>query len=130
GKIEATLAEIDPKGALAIEHAALSRALADLQAIFMAMPAKLQESLYHVGLQGNRILFATAEVVIGWLLVKQGIVAGQRHEAASEKDRDFYQGKLAAIRFYARNVLPGVTLTRKLIEQGTLELLDVPEAAF
>ena len=79
---------------------------------------------------GNRILFATSEVVIGWLLLKQGIVAAKKRETATEKDRDFYQGKLAAIRFYARNVLPGVTLTRKLFEQGTLELLEVPEAAF
>ncbi|MCY1011058.1 acyl-CoA dehydrogenase C-terminal domain-containing protein [Nannocystis pusilla] len=108
----------------------MSRALADLQGIFMTMPQKLQESLYHVGFQGNRILFALAEVVIGWLLLRQGAVAAERRETATDKDRDFYQGKLAAIRFYARNVLPGVTLTRKLIEQGTLELLEVPEGAF
>ena len=130
GKIEATLAEVDTKGPLAVEHAALSKALADLQGIYMTMPGKLQESLYHVGLQGNRVLFATAEVVIGWLLLRQGIIAAERRETASDKDRDFYQGKLAAVRFYVRNVLPGVTLTRKLIEQGTLELLDVPEGAF
>ena len=112
---------------LAIDPA---KALADLQGIYMTMPAKLQESLYHVGFQGNRILFATAEVVIGWLLLRQAVVAAGRRETAAEKDRDFYQGKLAAVRFYVRNVLPGVTLTRKLIEQGTLELLDVPEGAF
>lgn len=130
GQIEATLREVDPSGPLGVEHAALSRALGDVQGIYMGMLGKLQESIYHVGLQGNRILFATAEVVIGWLLLKQGIVAAARRETASDRERDFYQGKLAAIRFYARNVLPGVTLTRKLIEQGTLELMDVPEAAF
>lgn len=130
GEIEGTLKEVDPGGPLAVEHAALSRALGDLQGIFMGMLGKLQESIYHVGLQGNRILFATAEVVIGWLLLRQAIVAAGKRETASEKDRDFYQGKLATVRFYARNVLPGVTLTRKLIEQGTLELMDVPESAF
>lgn len=130
GQVEATLKVIDPSGPLSVEHAALSKALGDLQGIYMAMMGKVQESVYHVGFQGNRILFATAEVVIGWLLVKQGIVAAARRETATEKDRDFYQGKLAAIRFYARNVLPGVTLTRKLVEQGTLELMDVPEGAF
>lgn len=130
GQVEATLASVDPNGPLGVEHAALSRALGDLQGIYMAMLGKVQESVYHVGFQGNRILFATAEVVIGWLLLKQGIVAAAKRETATERDRDFYQGKLAAIRFYARNVLPGVTLTRKLVEQGTLELLEVPETAF
>ncbi len=129
-QVEATVKSIDPSGPLGVEQAALARALADLQGIYMSMIGKVQESVYHVGFQGNRILFATAEVVIGWLLLKQGIVAAAKRETASERDRDFYQGKLAAIRFYARNVLPGVTLTRKLIEQGTLELMDVPEAAF
>ena len=129
-QVEATVKSIDPSGPLAVEQAALGKALADLQGIYMAMIGKAQESVYHVGFQGNRILFATAEVVIGWLLLKQGIVAAAKRETASERDRDFYQGKLAAIRFYARNVLPGVTLTRKLVEQGTLELMDVPESAF
>ena len=129
-QVEATVKSVDPSGPLAVEQAALGKALADLQGIYMAMIGKAQESVYHVGFQGNRILFATAEVVIGWLLLKQGIVAAAKRETASERDRDFYQGKLAAIRFYARNVLPGVTLTRKLVEQGTLELMDVPESAF
>jgi alkylation response protein AidB-like acyl-CoA dehydrogenase len=127
---QATLAEVDPKGPLGVEHAALSRALTDVEGLYAAVLGKLGESLYHVGLQGNRILFATAEVVIGWLLLRQAVVAAAARETARDGDRDFYDGKLAAVRFYARNVLPGVTLARKLAEQSTLELMDVPEAAF
>ncbi len=130
GRVMATLGEIDANGPLAIEHAALSRALGDLQGMYAAMLGKLGESLYHVGLQGNRVLFATAEVVIGWLLVRQAAVAAQARETAREGERAFYDGKLAAVRFYARNVLPGITLARKLAEQSTLELMEVPEAAF
>jgi hypothetical protein len=80
------------------------------------MIGKLGESLYHVGLQGNRILFATAEVVIGWLLLRQAVVAAAARETARDGDRDFYDGKLAAVRFYARNVLPGSPWSRKLVE--------------
>ena len=76
------------------------------------------------------MLFATAEVVIGWLLVRQASVAAAARETARDDERNFYAGKLAAVRFYARNVLPGLTLTRKLVEQTTLELMDVPESAF
>ncbi len=129
-KIQGTLGAIDASGPLAVEHAALSRALGDVQGIYGAMMGKLGESLYHAGLQGNRILFATAELVIGWLLVRQATIALAARDAASGADRDFYEGKLAAVRFYARNVLPGITLVRKLVEGSTLELMDVSESAF
>ena len=102
----------------------------DVQGIYGAMMGKLGESLYHAGLQGNRILFATAELVIGWLLVRQAPIALAALPKASDADRGFYEGKLAAVRFYARNVLPGLTLTRKLVEGGTLELMELSEAAF
>jgi hypothetical protein len=129
-KIQGTLGSIDASGPLAVEHAALSRALVDVQGIYGAMMGKLGESLYHAGFQGNRILFATAELVIGWLLVRQAAVAVKARDAANASDREFYAGKLAAVRFFARNVLPGITLTRKLVEAGTLELMELSEAAF
>src|SRR5207249_5520787 len=56
-------------GELAVEQAALQQALADVQGIMAAMLGKLGQSVYHVGLEGNRILFALAELAIGWRLV-------------------------------------------------------------
>jgi hypothetical protein len=96
----------------------------------MAMLGKVQESPYHVGLQGNRILFALAEIVIGWLLVRHAAVADAAMAGASAGDRAFYAGKKAAARWYCDNVLPGIGHTRRLIEAGTLDLLEVPEEAF
>ena len=83
------------------DEQAMSRALADLQGIFMTMPGKLQESLYHVGFQGNRILFATAEVVIGWLLLRQGEArhgaenggTAQRQQRAAAQGPDSEHGR-------------------------------------
>ncbi|MCB9566729.1 MAG: acyl-CoA dehydrogenase [Myxococcales bacterium] len=137
-RIQATLAHLEAEGpeALVVEHQALTRALGDVQGIYGAMMGKIGDSLYHVGLQANRILFATAEIVIGWLLVRQAIVAHAALKALEEagstnlKELDFYRGKLAAVRFYCRNVLPEATLTRKMVEAGTLEVMDVPESAF
>jgi len=116
--------------ALAHERERLARGLGDVEGLFAAMLGKLGESPYHVGLQGNRILFALAEIVIGWLLVRHAAVAVDKIAGASGSDRAFYTGKRAAARWYCDNVLPGLTLTRKLIEAGTLELLEVPEEAF
>jgi hypothetical protein len=135
-RVQATVGELDGIAALEVEKNALTRALGDIQGIYGAMMGKLPESLYHAGLQGNRILFATAEAVIGWLLVRQGLVAHraltklEAESSTNEKELDFYRGKLAAVRFYCREVLPGLTLARKQVEGSSLELMDVPESAF
>jgi alkylation response protein AidB-like acyl-CoA dehydrogenase len=121
GQIDATVKELPEE--LALEKAALAKAHADVTAIFMAMMQKLPQSVYHVGFQGNRILFALAELVIGWRLVINAKVS-------LGKDDAFYRGKRAAARFYARNVLPGIGLARQLVEQGDLDLMDVPDDAF
>lgn len=112
---------------LSVEKAALQAAVADTQAIMMTMMGKLGESVYHVGLQGNRILFALAELVIGWRLAINAKVALGKLAGAQGDDAAFYKGKLAASRFYAQNVLPGIALARKLIEQGDLELMELPD---
>lgn len=124
------LAKSDEGGAaLAEDRAALGRALADVKGIFGAMMGKVGDSLYHVGLQGNRILFAVAELVIGWLWVRQA-AAALKGKAARPEEASFYDGKLAACRWWSKNVLPALTLTRKLVEASSLELMDVPDEAF
>jgi len=69
---------------LAIEKAALAAALGDVQAILAAMMGKLAQSVYHVGLEGNRILFALAELVIGWRLAVNAQVALRALPKASD----------------------------------------------
>ncbi len=130
GRIRATLDAKEGGDVLSHEREKLTRGLADVEGLFGSMLGKLGESPYHVGFQGNRILAALAEVVIGWLLIRHSAVAHAKLAGASADDKNFYTGKIAAARWYADNVLPGLTLTRKLVENGTLELLDVPEEAF
>ena len=112
---------------LGVEQAALGAALGDVQAIVMAMLGKLGQSVYHAGLQGNRILSALAELVIGWRLVVSAQVALARIGAATAEDKAFYRGKLAAARWYAKEVLPGLGHARKLIEASDLDLMELPD---
>jgi alkylation response protein AidB-like acyl-CoA dehydrogenase len=116
--------------ALTNERAALERALGDVKGIYGAMMTKVSESLYHVGLQGNRILFATAELLIGWLLVRHAAVAQDKLAGSVDDEKAFLEGKIASARWYTKNVLPALTLTRKLVEQSSLELMELPDAAF
>ncbi len=130
GRVRDSLAGELRHPALAEERAALEAALDDLNGVFGAMMAKSTESLYHVGLQGNRVLFALADVVAGWLLLRHAAVALAKREGAAEADRAFYDGKVASARWWARNVLPGVGHTRSLIERSSLELMDLADEAF
>ncbi len=128
-EIQATLDSADGGEALAAERAALATALQDLQGLMGTMMEKTSESLYHVGMQGNRVLAALAETVIGWLLVRHAAVALARKQA-NPADSDFYDGKVAAVRFYCREVLPNVGHARKMVEQSTLDLMSIPEEQF
>ena len=82
----------------------------------------------------TRLLMALGDLVIGWLLARQAEVAlaaldGQ-DAGLSDRDRAFYQGKLATSRFFAQTVLPRLTVERRAVEETTLELMELPEEAF
>jgi alkylation response protein AidB-like acyl-CoA dehydrogenase len=130
GRIRQTLETQEGGAALMPERARLATALEDLEAGFGALMEKLGESLYHVGLQGNRLLFALAELVIGWLLVRHAAVAQGKRAAASGPDAAFYEGKVASARFFAQEVLPGISHAAKRVAESSLQLMEVSEEAF
>jgi alkylation response protein AidB-like acyl-CoA dehydrogenase len=129
----------DGNGRLKTERAALAEGAAHVEAMLAAMTgfvvASLErpEEVYKVGLSSVRLLLAFGDLIIGWLLARQAEVAQRaldNADALAEADRDFYTGKLAAARFFATTVLPRLETDRKIIEHTTLDLMDVPEAAF
>jgi alkylation response protein AidB-like acyl-CoA dehydrogenase len=130
GEIKATVDSLGDVAALAVEKAALEKAHGDVGSIFMTMLGKVMQSPYHAGFQGNRVLFALAELVIGWRLVVQAKIALAKVDGAAGDDQAFYRGKLASARFFAKQVLPGIGLARRLVEQGDLDLMDVADETF
>jgi alkylation response protein AidB-like acyl-CoA dehydrogenase len=125
-------------GRLKAERAALADAAAQVEAIAGAMTSFLMASadqpaeVYKVGLNTVRLLMALGDLVIGWLLLTHAEVALRKLDeiAADSADHDFYAGKLAAARFFAATVLPRLAADRKIAEETTLDLMDLPEAAF
>ena len=90
--------------------------------------------IYRAGLNTTRLLIALGDLVIGWLLARQAEVAlaaldGQ-DAGLSDRDRAFYQGKLATARFFAQTVLPRLAAEREIVEATTLDLMELPEEAF
>ncbi|QDY81087.1 acyl-CoA dehydrogenase [Streptomyces qinzhouensis] len=123
---------------LAPARDALAKAAVDLEAIVGAMTNDLiatgedVRNIYKVGLNTTRLLYASGDVVVGYLLLRGAAVAAERLRsgAASAKDVPFYQGKIAAAKFFAANVLPGVSVERALAESVDGALMDLDEAAF
>ncbi|MFF4172035.1 acyl-CoA dehydrogenase [Streptomyces sp. NPDC001744] len=116
---------------------ALAKAAVDLEGIVGAMLTDLTatgedvRNIYKVGLNTTRLLMASGDVVVGYLLLKGAAVAAEKLAAgASGKDAAFYQGKIAAAKFFAANVLPGVSTERVLAEAVDGSLMDLDEAAF
>jgi hypothetical protein len=104
-----------------------------LTAMFGHLAAAQEDiaSLYKVGQNTSRLLLAVGDLVTAWLLVRQSEVAlAALAGAVAEKDRFFYEGKLAATRFFCTQVLPKLTAERAIVENTDNALMEVPEAAF
>ncbi|WP_037911560.1 acyl-CoA dehydrogenase [Actinacidiphila yeochonensis] len=121
---------------LAAAREQLARAAGDLEAIVGAMLTDLAateqdvRSIYMVGLNTSRLLLASGDVVVGFLLLRGAAVAAEKLATASGRDKAFYAGKVAAARFFAATVLPGLATERALAEGVDLDVMDVPEDAF
>ncbi|MCP9974052.1 acyl-CoA dehydrogenase [Streptomyces somaliensis] len=122
---------------LAGAREALAKAAVDLEAIVGSMLADLTatgedvRNIYKVGLNTTRLLMASGDVVVGYLLLRGAAVAAEKLAAgASAKDVPFYRGKIAAAKFFAATVLPGVTTERLVAEDVDGSLMELDETAF
>ncbi|MFG1886554.1 acyl-CoA dehydrogenase [Micromonospora sp. NPDC049051] len=138
GEIQEFIATEAGNGQLKEERQALGKALAEIQNMIGVMTGWLGEAqggdtraLYKVGLSSRRFLLAIGDLVVGWLLQKQADVALKALAGeVSASDKAFYTGKVAAARFFAREVLPRIGADRRIIEGTDLDIMDLPEEAF
>ncbi|HND09770.1 MAG TPA: acyl-CoA dehydrogenase C-terminal domain-containing protein, partial [Pseudomonadota bacterium] len=132
-EVQATLAENAGGEELADARTSLGKALENVQVMLMALLGKMGESLYHVGLQGNRVLMALAEVLIAWLLIRHGALAVRKLAElpeGAESERGFYQGKIFSARYFATQVLPRLSFDRRQVEASDLAPMNLPVSAF
>jgi alkylation response protein AidB-like acyl-CoA dehydrogenase len=135
-EIKKFLADATAGEELAPARDELAKAAVALEAIVGAMLTDLAatekdvKSIYKVGLNTTRLLMAAGDVVVGYLLLKGAAVAAEKLGSASAKDKPFYQGKIAAAKFFAENVLPGVAMQRDIAEGIDQSLMELDEAAF
>jgi alkylation response protein AidB-like acyl-CoA dehydrogenase len=124
-------------GELRVERDLLAKGLEDVQGIVATMVGSLTASaedvtnIYKVGQNTSRLLLAVGDLVTAWLLLRQAGVALAALEAgATGRDKAFYEGKVAAARFFAAQALPLLAAQRAIAESVDNSLMEIPEAAF
>jgi alkylation response protein AidB-like acyl-CoA dehydrogenase len=124
-------------GSLRAERDLLAKGLEDVQGIVGAMVGALTASaedvtnVYKVGQNTTRLLLACGDLVTAWLLLRQAAVATAALDGgATGRDKAFYEGKVAAASFFARQVLPLLAAHRVVAEGVDNALMEVPEDAF
>jgi alkylation response protein AidB-like acyl-CoA dehydrogenase len=142
GEIKEFLAAESGNGRLKVERGLLEKALEDSEAMVATMVGQLMSAdpsaeggdlrnIYKVGLNTTRLLMVLGDVVCAWLLLRGADVALTRLGGeVSAKDKDFYEGKVAAAQFFARNVLPKISAERMIAEGVDLSVMDLAEEAF
>jgi len=120
----------------ATEKVELGKALEEMQAIIgllvthaMASQEKPEE-IYKCGLNTTRLLMSVGDVIISWLLLRQADIAASKIGSATGKEKDFYEGKIAASRYFIHNFLPLISATRAIVEREDGEIMKVSEGAF
>jgi alkylation response protein AidB-like acyl-CoA dehydrogenase len=147
--IRETIKAGGPGDAFESERALLEKGLEDAQAhlgtllthAMASLDETTRERIYLAGLHSTAFLYSLAEVTIGWLHLRHAVVAQEAIDALEgggatrlgrrrEDELEFYAGRVAAARWFLRNVMPKVTTRRLVAEQEDGALMGVPVGAF
>jgi len=141
-EIEAFLKNENADGRLKAERELLAQALKDAGELVGYLINTLMSAdesaeggdirnLYKVGLNTSRLLMTLGDVVCSWLLLRGAEVALEKLAGdLSPADKAFYDGKVAAAQFFARNYLPKISAELTIAEGTDLALMDLDEASF
>jgi len=141
-EVKEFIASAAGNGRLKVERELLEKALGDGEAIVATMIGQLMSAdpnaeggdlrnIYKVGLNTTRLLMVLGDIICSWLLLRGAEVAlAKLGGDLGDKDTAFYEGKVAAAQFFARNVLPKVASERVLAENIDLSVMDLAEEAF
>ncbi|MBS7662277.1 acyl-CoA dehydrogenase [Pseudomonas lalucatii] len=109
----------------------LEQLLARLQAVTLALLGDLMSGKVNRGLANSALyLKVFGHTVIGWRWLEQAIRAEQGLAGGQAADRDFYQGKLQAARYFLTWEVPACQHELALLEARDATCLDMRDAWF
>jgi hypothetical protein len=85
-----------------------------------------------IALSATRFLECFSEVLMGQLILEQGLLARKRLKEvdADSSDGIFYQGKVETAKYFCRNILTNVFARHMSLQQEDTSAMDIPEEAF
>lgn len=112
------------------EFKILIDAFEDYDAIITQLQKYNQEGkVQMMPLFSTRILHASSKLYCARLILDQGLLANKKLQELGQDhfDAKFYKGKIASARFFTKNVLPEIAVTRKVFEIGDTTAIDIDE---
>jgi alkylation response protein AidB-like acyl-CoA dehydrogenase len=85
-----------------------------------------------IALSATRFLECFSEVLMGQLILEQGLLARDRLQEvdADSSDGIFYRGKVETAKYFCRNILTNVFARHMSLQQEDTSAVDIPEEAF
>jgi butyryl-CoA dehydrogenase len=109
---------------------AFQQALGAVQAATMHLGQVAGEDIGAMLRHSTDYLDMLSLVVVGWQWIAQAAVARERLPGAGDADRDFYEGKLRAARYWAVYELPRVAQLSAVIQSSDDAFATMPVAQF
>lgn len=114
------------------EFSNLAKALQSYDEIMKSLTDWKTSSPALIPTYSRRVLTATSELHASHLLLDQALIALKKLQelGPDHYDRNFYKGKLEAVRWYLRNVTPHIDYMASIIADADTSALDIPLEAF
>ena len=118
GELRATATDASAVAGLQEFSGGLLEAAATIEETTQMLAARMAKGEVRLAL-ANASLYLTlvGHAFVAWIWLKQAMTATRALEGSSAEDADFYQGKLAACRYFFRYELPMVQSNARLLQQ-------------
>ena len=118
GELRATATDASAVAGLQEFSGGLLEAAATIEETTQVLAARMAKGEVRLAL-ANASLYLTlvGHAFVAWIWLKQAMTATRALEGSSVEDADFYQGKLAACRYFFRYELPMVQSNARLLQQ-------------
>ncbi|ROZ52905.1 acyl-CoA dehydrogenase [Rhodococcus sp. WS1] len=121
--------------AFAVEHASLTAATAAVRDMVTLITEQWggrgDKSTRALAAQSTtKLLLTLGNLVSGWLLLRSAEIADRSRQTSTGTDLDFYIGKIATGRWFARHILSTIPGELISVRNTSAELTELPHSAF
>ena len=133
GEMAEFVKALEGRGGYEAEAAVLGKAVESFnQVLGKYMEFLTQDKREIILLTATRFLESMSKILIAKLLLEGALAAeeGLKKATADSADAHYHQGKIAAARFFAGNILPSALTLNEMMASGDTTAMDVPDEGF